>query len=227
MARIFNGMTAPPAAESTRRLTRLTALTAATLLLVVAAKAQPVEQRPPLASTAALEEAAQTATVDAPSAALSISNREIIVLRATVMLLTPAIRAAGAERRIHDLVNRSSVGAVGSRPLGTARLVTIGPQDILAIVPADLDPAGTQTVDEAAAAAVARLQTALDEAVEARTTSRLAWAAGLALLATLALVVLLRLWAPRRCGPPDFRKCCAICWTSCPSPWRRSSSTAG
>ena len=59
-------------------------------------------------------------------------------------------------------------------------------------IPADVDPAGTQTLEQLAGTTVARLEQALGEAVEMRTPGRLLWGGGLALLATLVLVVLLR-----------------------------------
>src|SRR6185295_5208309 len=61
------------------------------------------------------------------------------------------------------------------------------------IVPADLDPLGPGTIEDAAHRAAASLQRALDEGNELRSLWRIAQGAGWALLATVALVLLLRL----------------------------------
>jgi small-conductance mechanosensitive channel len=169
-------------------------LAAGTLAFGAIANGQQVEPAPQtLKPTPALSDAVQKATVDAPPATLTVSNRAITVFRATILLRTPSVRAVGAERHLEDLLASSSLGPVGSRPVAGGQVISVGSRDVLAIVPADLDPAGVQTVEDEARQAVARLQTALDEAVELRTPRRLAWAAGLSLLATATLVVLLRL----------------------------------
>ena len=108
-----------------------------------------------------------------------------------MLLRTPEVRAAGALRILDELANQPA-SAVSSRALAGGYVVSIGGRDLLALIPADLDPAGTQTLEELAGTTVARLEQALGEAVEMRTPARLLWGGGLALLATVVLVVLLR-----------------------------------
>jgi small-conductance mechanosensitive channel len=173
---------------------RVATLTAAVLLFAATASGQPVTSTSiPATAAPFLSDVVRAATIDAPPATLSVSNRAITVFRATVALRTPVIRVVGAERLLDDLLNSLPPGPVRTRPLGGAQVLSVGSQDIFAITPADLDPAGSQTLEEAAAETVGRLQRALDEAVEARTPRQMAWSVGLALLATTALVVLLRL----------------------------------
>jgi small-conductance mechanosensitive channel len=179
--------------ESRQRALRVATLTATALLIAAMAYSQPVESSStPPRDAALLTDVVRAATIDAPPATLSVSNRAITVFRATVAFRTPAIRVAGAERLLDGLLTSLPPGPVRTRPVSGAQVLSVGSQDVFAITPADLDPAGSQTVEEAAAEAVRRLQRALDEVVEARTPRQMAWSVGLALLATIALVVLLR-----------------------------------
>ena len=142
-------------------------------------------------SSRRIAQAVAAATVDSPPATLSFTNRDIVTFRGTLLLRTPEVRAAGALRILDELANQPA-SAVSSRALAGGYVISIGGRDLLALIPADLDPAGTQTLEELAGTTVARLEQALGEAVEMRTPGRLLWGGGLALLATVVLVVLLR-----------------------------------
>ncbi len=137
--------------------------------------------------------AAQIAAVNAPVATLVFENRPIVEFRATVLLRTPAMRAAAAERFLRNLVNESPLERVVTRPLAGAQIVSVGALDAFGIVPADLDPLGAGTIEDAARRAAASLQLALDEAIELRTPLRIAKSLGWALLATVVFVLLCRL----------------------------------
>lgn len=160
----------------------------------------PQEQTRRTDPTADLARAAvEGAIVNAPSATLVFQNRPIVEFRATVLSRTPAMRAAVADRFLRGLVDQPRLGPVVSRPLAGGVLVSVGALDAFALVPADLDPLSADTIEDAARRAVASLQLALDEAIELRTPGRIAKSAGWALLATIALVLLLRLliWGHR------------------------------
>ncbi len=144
-------------------------------------------------TAAALKEAVSTATTDAPAATLMVSNREIVVLRATILLRTPATRTASASQLISSIIGQGMPRIVTARPLAGGQVIMVGQQDAFALVPADLDPFGTETLEEVARATVGRLQLAYDEGIELRTPRRLLRAGVLSLLATLVLIVLLRL----------------------------------
>lgn len=137
--------------------------------------------------------AVESAVVNAPPATLFFQNRPIVEFRATVLSRTPTMRAAAAKRFLRDLVDESGLARVVTRPLAGGSLVCVGALDAFAIVPADLDPLGEDTIEDAARRAAASLQVALDEAVELREPWRIAKSTGLALLATFALALLLRL----------------------------------
>ncbi len=122
-----------------------------------------------------------------------VSNREIVVLRATILLRTPATRTASASQLISSIIGQGMPRIVTARPLAGGQVIMVGQQDAFALVPADLDPFGTETLEEVARATVGRLQLAYDEGIELRTPRRLLRAGVLSLLATLVLIVLLRL----------------------------------
>jgi small-conductance mechanosensitive channel len=170
------------------------------MALASGAFAQPAPAPPPQEPTPSVDPAAslartavESAVVNAPAATLVFQNRPIVEFRATVLTRTPAMRAAAAERFLRDLVDQPGLTRVGTRPLAGAVLVRVGALDAFAIVPADLDPLGAATIEDAAQRAAASLQLALDEATELRMPWRIASSAGWALLATVALVLLLRL----------------------------------
>ena len=183
-----------------RRRTFAAVLIAGHVALSGAAFAQPApvqaspEQKPGADPAAGFARAAvESAVVNAPPATLVFGNRRIVEFRATVLSRTPAMRAAAADRFLRDVVSQAGIGRVGTRSLAGAQLVRVGSVDAFGIVPADLDPLGAATIEDAAGRAAAALQLALDETTELRSPWRLATGAGLALLATVALALLLRL----------------------------------
>jgi small-conductance mechanosensitive channel len=134
----------------------------------------------------------QNAATTDPPATLSFQNRDIVELRATVFARTPAMRAAAARRVLGDLVDERRVDRVATRPVAQAIVVSVGTFDLLTLLPADADPLGVP-LDETARRAAVTLQRALDEAIEIRTPWLMAQAVAWSVLATLVLVVLLRL----------------------------------
>ena len=157
----------------------------AALLVATSASAQPPAQTPANLEQG-IAQAVAAATVDSPPATLSFTNRDIVTFRGTLLLRTPEVRAAGAVRILDELANQPA-SAVSSRALAGGYVVSIGGRDLLAVIPADLNPAGTQTLEELAGTTVARLEQALGEAVEARTPARLLWGIGLSLAAGISL----------------------------------------
>ena len=124
-------------------------------------------------------------------ATVMFSNRPIVELRSRVMGRSPADRAAAAERVLDDLVHHGVGGPVTVRPFEAGRIVSLGTRPVLVLTSLDIDEAAGETLDSAAAAAVARLSVAFAEAVEARTPSLLAWAALQSLLALGIGIILL------------------------------------
>ena len=189
------GLSTPGAPDRRARPRRVAGFGAVALLVAAVVSGQPAAQpqRPvPADLGAALQGAVESATTDAPPAPLRFSNRIITVLRATLVLRTPAVRATAAERLLGELADLGPATAT-SRPQSGGYIFSVGSRDVFAIIPADLDPAGSQTIDEAAAEVLSRLQVAIDEAEELRSPNRLAWGVGLTVLATVTLVLLLLL----------------------------------
>jgi small-conductance mechanosensitive channel len=131
-----------------------------------------------------------------PPAALVYSNRPITEFRASLLARTPADRVAAAESTLRTIVAAGPSGPVVARLVEGVMVVAVGSQNAFVIVPADVDELAGDTLEAKAAAAVTRLQTAVDEEVELRTPARLAWSAVQSLAVTILLVALL--WLIRR-----------------------------
>jgi small-conductance mechanosensitive channel len=184
-----------------RRVARPTVVTRALpLLALMALLAAPPA---PMAQLPSASELAEASAVD-PAATITVWNRPVVVIRATVGHQTPAIRAAGIERKIEELPYRdldSPVRIEQARAGGVDGLmVFVGGRLLFGILPADLDPLSSETLAQVGADVKARLEDVLHARLEATRVPVLLWGIGLALFATLALVasvwvlVRLRLW---------------------------------
>jgi small-conductance mechanosensitive channel len=125
-----------------------------------------------------------TARPDAP-AALTVANREIVVLRASILGRSSVERAQVIRATVLDHLDETGSTDVSSRPLGAATIISVGGRDAFAILPADTDELAGETVEAKAALAVSRLEAALAEVMEARRPAQLAWGIGQSLVATL------------------------------------------
>jgi small-conductance mechanosensitive channel len=126
-------------------------------------------------------------------ATLTYNNREIIELRAQVLGRSPAERAAAANEYLDRLVDSHAPLSVSVRELSGGMVISVGPRDVFAIVPYDAETLAGETLEGIGKAAASRLQTALDEAVEARTPARLIADATWAVVGTAIFVVLVML----------------------------------
>ena len=127
----------------------------------------------------------------APPATLIYGNRPIVALRASILARTPAERVAAAQSRLDTIVAGDPPGPVMTRLVEGVMIVAVGDENVLAIVPADVDELAGETLGQKANVTVARLQIAVNEQVELRTPGRLAWSAAQSLIATIAFVALL------------------------------------
>ncbi len=123
-------------------------------------------------------------------ATLTYNNRAIVDMRATVLGRSPADRAAAIEEYLDRLVDSRAPLSVSTRLLSGSMVISVGPRDIFALVPYDVEPLAGETLEGNANLAVSRLQLALDEAVEARTPARLIADTTWALAGTAIFVVL-------------------------------------
>lgn len=160
----------------------------------------------PAVAHAQLPSASALATAKAidPPATVTVWNRPIVTLRATVGHQTPEVRSAGIEKKIEDLpyrdlgsavrVERAQVGGIDGL------LVFVGGRLLFGILPADLDPLSDETLAQVGEGAKTRLGDILRARADSTRLSVLLRGIGLALVATLALVafvwslVRLRLW---------------------------------
>ena len=136
----------------------------------------------------------------AEPATVVIWNRPIVTLRAAVGSLDPSVRAANVRQRIESLpytalgeqvtVSRARIGQL------EGVMLQVGAQNIVGLLPEDLDHESRQTLDEVGEAAAAQLREVLRVRAEQRRLPVLLRGIGLSLLATIALA--LALWGITR-----------------------------
>lgn len=134
-----------------------------------------------------------TATTGDPPAMVTLWNRPIVELRATIGNLTPAKRAAGVGQKFAAIphadlgepvrIEHADVGGV------SGLLVFVGGQLLFGVLPQDLDPLSRETMDQVGAQAERQLRAALDARREARRWPVLLRGIGVAIAATLAFAV--------------------------------------
>jgi len=141
---------------------------------------------------------ASASPVPAPSADLTLANRPIVTLRASVAGIPPAGRVTGIAARLGDLVARPSRGEVEAKPIDEGYLITIGGEGAFRLLHDDVDPLSDETLETLRDRTVGNLELALAEIDEARSLPALLRALVTTLLATALLVAFL--WALRRTG---------------------------
>jgi small-conductance mechanosensitive channel len=146
-----------------RRVVRWCSLFALVGWLATPALAQ-VPSASPVVSFAAVVASSRP---DAP-ATLTLANRDIVVLRAAILGRSSADRVYTAELLLKQLALGGPVH-VTMRSLDGALLLSANGHDVFGILPLDVDELAAETLDSKGQAAVARLQQALDEMVEAQT----------------------------------------------------------
>ena len=134
------------------------------------------------------------------TAALMFGNRLITVFRAPLGAVSPAERAEAAARRIDAIVESGAPDSVESRPIPEGILVSIGGRSVFTLTPADADTLAGEQLAALAAGSVARLRVAISAEREERSLPHLLRAAGLALLASILFLAVLRAirWSRRR-----------------------------
>jgi small-conductance mechanosensitive channel len=159
--------------------------------------ARPLTAQAPLAAPAP-REAVPVAQRD--TAALVVQNRVITIFRTPLGAASPRERADAAARRIRALIEAETTDSVEARPIAEGVLVTVGGRGVFTLTPADADTITGERLAPVTARAIANLRTAIASQREERSLPHLLRAAGLALLATVLFVVLLRAirWSRRR-----------------------------
>ncbi|MFN7986675.1 MAG: mechanosensitive ion channel [Thermoanaerobaculia bacterium] len=126
-----------------------------------------------------------------PPADVMVGNRKVATLRGVLYQNPPQERARVANERIEAALQAGGPLDVSVRSEAPGRLFLIGGRGMFGLTPADLDEASGETLDQAAAAAAARLQLAVREAREQRSLPDLLKALALSVAATLVLVLVL------------------------------------
>ena len=139
-----------------------------------------------------------------PEATVRVFNRSIAVLRAPLFGASPIERAARAQRLIAETLEMGGPGRVDteSQPLG--RVVLVDGRFAFVLQPADVDRERGETVDDAARAAVVRLEEAIAATRESRDLARLA--AGLLRVAVATAIAALAVWASGVAGRAVARR---------------------
>lgn len=137
------------------------------------------------------EKPAATAAPADAATELKVGNRAIVVLRATLLGESPAVRAHRAKATIEEALQGSDALAVSIDPVQDSYLVLLGYSRAFILSPADLDAPGA-SVRAAAEQAAANLRLVVAENQEAHSLRFLLTALGLAALATLIYGAALR-----------------------------------
>lgn len=138
-----------------------------------------------------MESTARSPRVD--TATVVMWRHAIVAFRSSLGARGAAERAADAARRIEAIVDSESVDSVALRPIPEGMLVTAGPRALFTITPADIDTAHGESLVTVSERVANNLRAALSVAREERSIPHFAWAAGLAIAATLVFLVVLRL----------------------------------
>jgi small-conductance mechanosensitive channel len=141
-------------------------------------------------------DARETATADASPALVTLFNRPIIVLRATVYGFSPAERARAIEARLSELTARGKPKNVTTRQMAEGTLIEFDDEMVMLITPGDVDPMSGQTVETVVQQTMQHLQNAMAAMQEQRSLRYLLRAVAKALAATLLYGAFL--WADRR-----------------------------
>ena len=157
--------------------------------------AQPVDWPAPPGHTAATAATATSSSaLPAEPAELQLNGRKILTFRATLLGDTPLERLALAQAALAAPLAAQTAPQATRTPLGPSVRFDVNGQPMFYLVAADLAlPRADSVLDAASADVLQRLQTALNESVEARSPRHLLIGAAYALLATAAAYGLLRL----------------------------------
>lgn len=131
---------------------------------------------------------------------VSIWNRPIVELRAGFDDIGPNNRAARIEHRIKQLPDKALLGNVVAKPaqIGGLKgwLISVDDTVVLGLLPEDVDPESSKTVEQVAKQAASRLESVLRAMAQQKRLPIVLRGVGLALLATVLFGLVL--WAIMR-----------------------------
>jgi small-conductance mechanosensitive channel len=137
--------------------------------------------------------AAKAADSALAPATLKIENRPIVTLRGTLLGYSPKQRVEAAESRIQLLIERGETGPVSAVARPEGMMVRIGGKWVFFVTRADINELADENIDELSNQAVQNLTQALKEVNEATHGEVILRATGLAVAATVILLLALTL----------------------------------
>ena len=146
---------------------------------------------PPARSGAQIAEKGSPAPAGIAQATLKIQNRPIVTLRGTLLGYSPKQRVEAAEARIQLLLERGETGPVSAVTRPEGMMIRIGEKGVFFVTPADINELAGEGIDEVGNRAVQNLTQALKEVHEATHGELLLRAIGLAVAATVILLLVL------------------------------------
>jgi hypothetical protein len=102
----------------------------------------------------------------AEEAEVRFNNRRIATLRSNISGLTPAERAAGADRRLERVLGSSDRQPISAVRVSFGMIFTVRPTPIVALTHEDLDEAGGESIHEATVHAREQLERVVRVAME-------------------------------------------------------------
>jgi small-conductance mechanosensitive channel len=127
---------------------------------------------------------------------MKLANRDIVVLRASVLGRSSAERASAAAQLLRQIALAGGPAQATMAPVDEAMAFTVDGRSVLALVPADVDRLAGETLEAKSAAALESMQQALDEVRELDTPRALLWGVLKASVATVIFVAVM--WIVRR-----------------------------
>ena len=162
--------------------------------LVPSAIAQVTTPAPQPQTRTWVAEVIASARPDVP-VTMKLANRDIVVLRASVLGRSSADRANAASQLLRQVALAGGPAQATMTAVDEAMAFSVDGRSVLALVPGDVDTLAGETMETTSAAALARMQQALDELKELETPNAILWGVLKATTATAifaAVVWLLR-----------------------------------
>ncbi|MFO1200739.1 MAG: mechanosensitive ion channel [Burkholderiaceae bacterium] len=180
----------------------------AVLLVALAAVALPLPARAADDAAAAVDAAAAPAEIhvaaSGDTATLKVFNRPILVMRHTLLGMSPRERASVAHDRVNRILDRGGPGVVAVKALEQGRAITIDGEFAFAVLRGDVAASAGDSLDAVTLAATLALERAIAETRELRDGRLMVRALAYALVATVVYVLLI--WALLRLGRLVVRK---------------------
>lgn len=150
--------------------------------------AEPAKSAAPSAPAAEAVEPVQTTAVPAP---LVVLNRTVTEFRFPYFGIAPVDRAVRAKQDILRVLDKGGKGKVTIQSTALGRVILLDGEGVFSLYPKDVDQLGGETIDQAAQNAVKELTLVAAETRESRNVAAMTRAGGMALLATLILLLLM------------------------------------